>query len=312
MFVGSPLVEVPAAELVKLGKQLKKNNVAVDVINFGQENATNDNAEKLEQLISAVNTADNSHLVNIPPGPHILSDLILSSPIMNDAGGAAGGVGAAGGTAGGVAGAIGAAAGRTGAGGGVDPNEDPEMAMAIRMSMEEERQRQQKAAGGGAAPAAGTAAATTTTTAAAGGDSAAVPMEQDDEEALLAQAIALSMQQEEPGPAPVSLPSVTSGPGLEAPGPGPSSAAPPEATGDNTDINAVLMDPDFVNSLLAGTGGEAGAGDAGQVQLDSLLDQLTGGTAGAGAGAGAAAAAGQQDKSKEEKKDTKDEEDKSK
>ena len=113
MFVGSP-IEADAAELVKLGKLFKKNNVAIDVINFGTENTTNDNTEKLEQLIAAVNAADNSHLVSIPPGPHIFADIVLTSAIMQSGGG------------GGGAGVPSAAGGASAGGaGGFDPNMDP-------------------------------------------------------------------------------------------------------------------------------------------------------------------------------------------
>ncbi|KAJ3080949.1 hypothetical protein HK102_002681, partial [Quaeritorhiza haematococci] len=125
VFVGSPLAE-DEKTLVKLGKKLKKNNVAVDVINFGEEA---ENTAKLEAFIAAVNSSDNSHLVTIPPGPHILSDILLTSPI--------------------VAGEDGAPAGFASGSGfefGVDPNLDPELALALRISLEEERARQEAAA----------------------------------------------------------------------------------------------------------------------------------------------------------------------
>lgn len=125
VFVGSPMQE-DEKTLVRLGKKLKKNNVAVDIINFGEEA---ENTEKLEAFIAAVNSSDNSHLVTIPPGPHILSDILLTSPI--------------------VAGEDGAPPGfATGAGFefGVDPNLDPELALALRISLEEERARQEAAA----------------------------------------------------------------------------------------------------------------------------------------------------------------------
>lgn len=127
-FVGSP-VETDKETLVKLGKKLKKNNVAVDIVNFGQED---DNKEKLEQFIEAINNNDNSHLVTIPPGNHVLSDVLISSPIISGEGGEA---------AGGFA---------SGAGFefGVDPNLDPELALALRISMEEERARQEAVSGG--------------------------------------------------------------------------------------------------------------------------------------------------------------------
>jgi len=66
-----------------------------------------------------------SHLVTVPPGPH-LADALISSPVIQGEDGA----------------------GPSGAGYdfGVDPNEDPELALALRVSMEEQRLRQEEAA----------------------------------------------------------------------------------------------------------------------------------------------------------------------
>ena len=58
-----------------------------------------ENAGKLEALLNAVNSDDNSHLVTVPPGPHVLSDILLSSPIVqgeDGGGGAAAAMAAAG------------------------------------------------------------------------------------------------------------------------------------------------------------------------------------------------------------------------
>lgn len=122
-FIGSP-IDIDEKELVKLAKRLKKEKVNVDVISFGEENANN---EVLTAFINTLNGKDGtgSHLVTVPPGPH-LSDALLSSPIIQGEDGMGG----------------------TGMGGsayefGVDPNEDPELALALRVSMEEQRQRQE-------------------------------------------------------------------------------------------------------------------------------------------------------------------------
>jgi 26S proteasome regulatory subunit N10 len=139
-FIGSPLAE-SQDELVKLGLRLKKNNIAVDVVNFGEESV---NTQKLDAFINSVVSDDNSHLVTVPPGPHLLSDMLLTSPIVS-AGGDMGG----------------AAVGGGGGGDldfpGVDANLDPELAMALRISLEEERRRQerlrQQEGGEGGAPA---------------------------------------------------------------------------------------------------------------------------------------------------------------
>mmetsp|Transcript_7588 Transcript_7588/g.15466 ORF Transcript_7588/g.15466 Transcript_7588/m.15466 type:complete len:449 (-) Transcript_7588:465-1811(-) len=161
VFIGSPITEEESA-LVKLGKKLKKNSVAVDIVNFGEEA---ENTPKLEALLNAVNSDDNSHLVTVPPGPHVLSDILISSPIIQGEDGG-----------GGAAMATGGGGGGGGGGGefaefGVDPTIDPEFAWALRVSMEEERQRQEnqaKAEAGGEAGAEG---------AASGGEAAATASE---------------------------------------------------------------------------------------------------------------------------------------
>lgn len=123
VFVGSPILEEEKT-LVQLAKKLKKNNIAVDLINFGEDAY---NTAKLEAFLSAVNTNDTSHLVTVPPGPNILSDVLLSSTIVNSEEGVF-----------------------AGAGNfefGVDPSLDPELALALRISMDEERARQAAIAG---------------------------------------------------------------------------------------------------------------------------------------------------------------------
>jgi 26S proteasome regulatory subunit N10 len=257
MFVGSPVVE-ETKKLVKLGKNFKKNNVAVDIVNFGDENASNENTEKLEAFINAVNSSDNSHLVNIPPGPHILSDLVMTSAIMVEAG--AGGVAMAG------AGAAAPSAASGGGGfGGVDPNVDPELAMVLRMSMEEERQRQERAAKEkeGAKEGEGAASSDATPATPAPGDGAA-PMEEeddeDDEEALmLAQAIAMSMAAGEGGDDDNDKDT--------------DMAKKSEDEGDEDDIADALKDPDFINSLLDSVEG-VDKDDIGS--LDDILGSMMG------------------------------------
>ena len=55
VFVGSPL-EDSQDSLVKLGKRLRKNNVLVDVVTFGEEGMGND--EKLGALVEAAGAGD--------------------------------------------------------------------------------------------------------------------------------------------------------------------------------------------------------------------------------------------------------------
>lgn len=134
MFVGS-LIEDDTKELVKLAKKMKKNNVAVDFINFGEES---ENTEKLEKFREGVNSNDNSHVVTVPPGPHLLANQLTALFVDSEFGGSLGGASGLGG-----AGDLG-----DDSMGGIldqfDPNVDPELALALRMSLEDEKARQEK------------------------------------------------------------------------------------------------------------------------------------------------------------------------
>jgi len=135
VFTCSPIDE-DEKNLVKLAKKMKKNNVSVDFIAFGDLDPGN--TKKLEAFNENIKGGDGSHLEIIPPGPSLLSDHIISTPIL-----AGEGVAPRGGEAGGEGG------GDAGGGGfdfGVDPSADPELALALRMSMEEEKARQEKEA----------------------------------------------------------------------------------------------------------------------------------------------------------------------
>ena len=58
-----------------IGKRLKKNSVALDIVDFGEEEG--DKPEKLEALLAAVNNNDTSHIVHVPPGANALSDVLI-------------------------------------------------------------------------------------------------------------------------------------------------------------------------------------------------------------------------------------------
>jgi len=161
VFVGSPLTHVDARALVKAGRMLKKNNLAIDVIAMGE---LEENEPKLKELVDAANGSSSSsddaalmdrtcHLVTIPSGV-LPSDVLVSSPIVHGHSGMEAHAGSSDGIS---AGGGGAGAGPGGSGfsefGGVDPNMDPELAMALRVSMEEERARQERATAAAAASA---------------------------------------------------------------------------------------------------------------------------------------------------------------
>lgn len=174
LFVGSP---IPSDQdnLVAVGKKLRKCNVAVDVVSFGD---VEENAEKLEAFIGSVNKNNNSNLVTVPHGA-VLADVLLSTPIFLDADSA--GAGGSGFAAAAAAAQSAAAQGNIeGADMDMMGTDDPALLLALRVSLEEERARQEAQA-----------QAETTT------DAPAVESVQEDtsmdEEALLQQAIALSM-----------------------------------------------------------------------------------------------------------------------
>jgi len=232
-----------------------------------------ENTEKLEAFIAAVNNNDNSHLVTVPPGPHILSDILISSPVIT-------------GEEGGAPGAIGGGGGDFGAYGGVDPNLEPELALALKVSMEEERARQEaarKAEGSQTeTPSQPTTAAQTPSTEVQMGEA-----EMDDED-LLQQAIAMSMQAEKAtatgagatagvGATP-TVPATTQDIQMEDDedlrlamqmsmqgGAQPATQQKPEG-----DLNAAMNDPSFVNSLLASLPGV----DPDDERIKNALKQL--------------------------------------
>ncbi|KAK0628538.1 hypothetical protein B0T17DRAFT_614443 [Bombardia bombarda] len=140
VFVCSPIEEVES-DLIKLAKKMKKNTISVDFVHFGD--LDEDNTTKLEAFNREVSSGEGSNLVTIPPSGALLSDQLISSAILL-------GEGAGGGSFGGAG--SGAAGADAGAGGGedfmygIDPSVDPELALALRMSMEEEKARQEKRA----------------------------------------------------------------------------------------------------------------------------------------------------------------------
>jgi len=128
LFVGSP-INVPKKQLVQAGRKLKKNKVSVDVINFGE---VKENDELLQDFYKAVKQkqSDSCNYVPVPRGQMLAQFVgrsnILSVPtepqapalVVNQQDGLD----------------------------GIDANQDPELAMAIRMSLEEEKAREERQA----------------------------------------------------------------------------------------------------------------------------------------------------------------------
>jgi len=290
-FIGSPLEDEERA-LVKVAKKLKKNNVSVDVVCFGDEGVVA-NGAKLEAFVNAVNSNDNSHLVTVPPGSGALSDILLSTPVFT---------GDQEGSEGPSSGAM--AGGSSGGGGGgdfefgVDPNLDPELALALRVSMEEERARQQAAAAKeqkeqnpGEGQAAGDANPPAEKEAAAGGEASTVGMDaevtpapaggeannnnsgagdkvdddgdvQMDDDAILQQALAMSLAGADPS----------------AEGEAGADDGKASASGSAGGLDAMLEDKSFITSVLSNLQGVDVSDENVQQVLSALKQQQSPGS----------------------------------
>lgn len=140
-FVGSPVIE-SVEDMEALGSVLKKNNIAIDVVDFGEEKKNNEKFEAFIRAAMGGQQAENeqktcSH-IPVPAGPHVLANLLLGTSLF-PSGSQSGGVGGRS-----LSGSAASAAG----GGDVDMSvgdeEDAELQMVLRMSAEEEMRRQQK------------------------------------------------------------------------------------------------------------------------------------------------------------------------
>ena len=120
---------------MKLAKKMKKSGISIDIIAFGE--LSDDTTRKLQAFSDNVQSAEGSYLATIPPSANLLSDSLITTPIVGGEGASnAGGEGGSGGGGG--------ASGGNYFEFGVDPSVDPELALALRMSFEEEKARQEK------------------------------------------------------------------------------------------------------------------------------------------------------------------------
>ncbi|EAT44429.1 AAEL000568-PA [Aedes aegypti] len=235
VFVGSP-VNHDEADLVKLAKKLKKEKVNVDIVSFGDHQKNND---IFNSFINVLNGKDGtgSHLVCVPRGS-ALSEALISSPIIQ-----------------GEDGTGGAGLGGAGFEFGVDPNEDPELALALRVSMEEQRQRQEEEQRRAQGSSEGGAQEGTSSS--GGTASASQP---NSEEALLERALALSTDDAMPDFANMTeeeqiafaMQMSMQDAQQEAPISQPAKRQKKDETPMEVDedINEVITDPEFLQSVL--------------------------------------------------------------
>ena len=137
IFVGHPINKGTEEDFEDLGMRLKKNNVNIDVINF----ANPDNIGRLQAMVNSANDGAEEkptcRFLDVPMGCSHIVDVMMTSPILmadQDMGGMQ---------------APGDGDANPGGGGdpmanlGFDPSMDPELAAAIRMSLEEAKQADQ-------------------------------------------------------------------------------------------------------------------------------------------------------------------------
>mmetsp|Transcript_24205 Transcript_24205/g.22009 ORF Transcript_24205/g.22009 Transcript_24205/m.22009 type:complete len:390 (-) Transcript_24205:43-1212(-) len=173
VFVGSP-ISTDTDSLIKIGKQLKKNSIALDIVSLGE---INENQKILSELIESVNNGDNSHLIVVPPGVSP-ADALYTSTLMQDSPFAPAPTNSSSG------GVLGSSNGFDGF--GVDPELDPELAMALRVSTEEARANEEARAKAAIEESANSGAL--------------VNDNEEDEETLMQRALELSMRDYEPEP----------------------------------------------------------------------------------------------------------------
>lgn len=121
-FIGSPVSD-SEQDLKKLAAKLKKNGIALDLVSFGQEG---ENSSVLSEFVAATNSTDpshSSHFLDAPPGVDELVDQLSRSEILGGSG-----------------------AGNAFGNDDLDMDDDPELMMALRMSLEEQRAREQTSA----------------------------------------------------------------------------------------------------------------------------------------------------------------------
>lgn len=168
-FVGSPITD-DILILQKIGKELRKNNIGIDVVSLGGN--LDGNNEKLSEFVQATNSNNNCHFITVPPGVSPL-DAIISSPILEGSFTSGGG---------------------TGGGNFMSDDNDADLALALRMSTEEARYRAQNADPSSSSTASGDATGATANDTTMSGFGGYGAMDAEDEEALLQQALEMSMR----------------------------------------------------------------------------------------------------------------------
>jgi 26S proteasome regulatory subunit N10 len=128
--------------LSRLAKKMKKNNVSVDIIAFGEPDAQT--LDKLRQFSETVQSTEGCFFDVIHAGPHLLSDALLGTSLLANEG--VGGVHRGEGLPAENGNGLDLNTGSNRFEFGVNPEDDPELALALRISYEEHKAQEAAAA----------------------------------------------------------------------------------------------------------------------------------------------------------------------
>lgn len=73
-------VEEDEKNLVKLAKKMKKTNISIDIVAFGE--LSDDTLKKLRAFNENSQSAEGSHLAEVQPSGNLLSDSLVTTPIL--------------------------------------------------------------------------------------------------------------------------------------------------------------------------------------------------------------------------------------
>jgi 26S proteasome regulatory subunit N10 len=144
-FICSPPEVEDERKIKEIALKYRKSNIVCDLVLIGDAEEDERTREALERFVGHVGNDKGeaaAQIIRIKPSGRLLSDQLLDTTVLGEDGAAR-----AGGGGGGGGGAAGNSAGVDEFGEfDFDPAMEPDLALALRMSMEEERARQERVA----------------------------------------------------------------------------------------------------------------------------------------------------------------------
>ena len=63
-----------------IGKKLKKNNLSLDIVDFGEDD--DGKSKELDALLESMNSNENNHIVHVLVGPNVLTYVFIRYTII--------------------------------------------------------------------------------------------------------------------------------------------------------------------------------------------------------------------------------------